>query len=78
MLFVKLYVVVACVVALVFLTHRWSKESMDYIHEDLQDVSQLTGFDERTIMNITSIFLAIIWPVTMVEAIKIFFRRKHK
>lgn len=76
MLFVKLYVVNACIVALIFLTHRWSKEGMDSLHYELQDVVRSTGFSVDTIMNITSIFLGIIWPVTMVEAIKIFLSKR--
>lgn len=77
MLFVKLYVIIACIVALFFLTHRWSKESMDYLMEDLHYVSQVTGFSERDIMNITSVFLAVIWPVTLVKAIEIYINSKR-
>ncbi len=76
MLFVKLYVVVACIVALVLL--RLQEMEMRDLAEELRDVSQLTGFNEGTIMTITSIFLAIIWPVAIINGIRIYLRRKHK
>ena len=75
MLCVKLYVIVACIVAIWLL--RTDTSDMD-IQEDLHILTLISGLTEDTIFNLVCVLMGAVWPVTAGIAVNIFLQRISK
>lgn len=75
MLCVKLYVIVACIVAIWLL--RADASDMD-IRKDLHLLSLISGLTEDTIFNLVCVLMGAVWPVTAGIAVNVFLRNISK